>query len=210
MGIKKIIENYDQICLDYKKQWALQDKVLYDLCKKYPDHSSQDRINAKLCLIGRTYATGIERKVQSSGEPGSSIEKLAYYFFKNRGKIDAIIGRVKRIKEPLNPKKIKNILQEHGNFVNLTAKRLRKRESARSFASKYLHFHSPIVPLFDSWAYSKLISLYPWKDSYEIFSIPEGADENYYDFLLRFWQCYSELKEKGKKVTVRFLDYYLR
>jgi hypothetical protein len=98
---------------------------------------------------------------------------------------------------------------EHGKFVRLLAEILRDNQSARSFASKYMHFHCPAVPIYDRYANGELRRICPREDSYEVFEIPEGADEEYYYFILRFWQLYEKFKESFGRTNVRFIDCYL-
>lgn len=49
---------------DAKSQsyWDLGNKVLYDLCRKYPRHEGYPEIIAKIWIIGRSYAAAIERR----------------------------------------------------------------------------------------------------------------------------------------------------
>src|SRR5436853_5257476 len=42
--------------------WDFGNRVLYDLCARYPAHDRDDVIAAKVWLIGRSYAAAIERK----------------------------------------------------------------------------------------------------------------------------------------------------
>jgi hypothetical protein len=46
---------------DYALCWQPLDEVLYRLCRDHPYHVDCGAVNAKLCIIGRTYTTGIER-----------------------------------------------------------------------------------------------------------------------------------------------------
>ena len=202
-------KEYEKALIDYLKNWELQNKILYDLCKKHPHHSDYQTINAKLWLIGRTYATGIERMILSHGEQGSSLSQLSRHMHKNRKTLESIFKKLSSIKEPLNPEKLKVIVNEHGRFVEIFSQRLRKNRSARSFASKYLHFHCPAVPLYDKFAAQELRKMFRWNDDFEIFNKPATADEDYYYFIMRFWQLYQQMRDLGKKVNVRFIDCYL-
>ena len=47
--------------------WDLGNQVLYDLCKKHPEHTRPDEILAKIWLIGRAYSASIERR-RNKGE----------------------------------------------------------------------------------------------------------------------------------------------
>jgi hypothetical protein len=166
-------------------------------------------INAKVWIIGRAYATGIERMISSSGAQGDSLGKLAKHLYKNRTTLDSIFNRLLSIKEPLSTAKLKFIVMEHGKFVRLLAEILRDNQSARSFASKYMHFHCPSVPIYDRYANGELRRICHWEDNYEVFELPKGADEEYYYFILRFWQLYKNFRESVGRTNARLIDCYL-
>lgn len=202
-------KRYEKSCQDYQKNWALLNQTLYGLCKNHPDHKDMSAVNAKLWIIGRTTASGIERMIRSKGVQGSSLGQLTNHIYMNHRTVDSIFKRLSMIKEPLNPEKLKIIVTDHGRFVELLSQKLRKNRSARSFASKYMHFHCPAVPIYDSYASRELFRSYPWDDSFEIFDLPTGADEECYYFSLYFWQIYQDFKELVKTINVRLLDSYL-
>jgi hypothetical protein len=111
--------DYEESVTNYKDQWRTLDGVLYTLCRDYPGHDRIDSINAKLNIIGRTYSTGIERRIRSEGTQGSSMLKLADYFFKHRAEIDSLIEHISALMEPLTWKGIVAILIAHGRLVQL-------------------------------------------------------------------------------------------
>ena len=41
--------------------WAVSDRLLYGLCRQYPDHQDAKGVTAKMLLIGRAYAATAER-----------------------------------------------------------------------------------------------------------------------------------------------------
>jgi len=86
---------------------------------------------------------------------------------------------------------------------------LRRGQAPRSFASKYMHFHCPAVPLYDTYAVTALRHLYHWQGWFEIFDLPECADEEYAWHAMRFWQLHRDAGKRGRRVTVKLLDYYL-
>jgi hypothetical protein len=113
------------------------------------------------------------------------------------------------VTEPLTIAKLEAIVMEHGKFVRLLAEILWDNQSARSFASKYMHFHCPSVPIYDRYASGELRRICRWEDSYEVFELPRGADEEYYYFALRFWQLYKKFKEAVGHTNARLIDCYL-
>jgi hypothetical protein len=195
-------------CAKYhKEQGELIDRILYTLCVNYPDHKAIGEINAKLWLIGRGFATGIERQIRSSGTQGSSLSKLAEHLLRNRTEIDAIIASLRQLSEPLDLDKLPGIVQEHGKFCRILSG-ITKHRKPVSFASKYLHFHSSAVPIFDSWVYGQA-----WKmrdrEKLKAFPMPKGANPDFYWYCLCFWQVYSELRKLRPDVTVRLTECFL-
>jgi hypothetical protein len=207
----------------YKVEWDLVDQVLYKFCRRHPGHGSK-ALNAKLRLIGRTYETGIERgmrrKGRRPGAEGKALNQLADHLHEapNRRAFADLAGRLAPIRPPatLTCQALETTVVAHGRFVDLlkpvmrkVKPVMRKERSPRSFASKYLHFHCPAVPIMDSNADNKLSSEYPWRTVYEVFPRPAGADPKYYRFALRFWQVYRRLRKEGVHVSVRGVDRYL-
>jgi hypothetical protein len=122
--------------------WDLGNKILYDMCSQYPDHTHESEIIAKIWLIGRSYAAAIERRKNTGyGEFGGDdfyIEKVAPEI-KNSG-IDAWLASLGGI-DGVSESTLDKILTVHLNVTELFSKisGLKKR----SLASKYLHFHFP-------------------------------------------------------------------
>ena len=130
------IEAYNNACRDYDQDWAATDKVLYELCRQFPDHQRRDGVMAKLWIIGRTYATGIERQIKSLGTQGSSMSQLANHIWRRRDTVDDVLRLLADVKEPLDVEKLKTILLAHGRSSNVIGQLLRENLSPRSFASK--------------------------------------------------------------------------
>jgi len=202
-------ERYGELCRDYETAWSATDEVLYRLCQERPDHQSPNSVNAKLQIIGRTYATGIERNIQTAGTQGSSLSQLAAHVLARGREIDAMFGRLAKVAEPLTPGKLATIVAEHGGFVKLLRPVLRSARSPRAFASKYMHFHCPAVPIFDSVASAAIRKLVPWDRSLAVFDPPPDADSEYAWFVMRFWSLYEQARRDHPSVRVKLLDNYL-
>jgi hypothetical protein len=69
----------------HAQDWGVTDGVLYELCRDHPGHDALSAVNAKSLLIGRGFATGIERHIKSSGSQGSSIGQLAEHLQRSKG-----------------------------------------------------------------------------------------------------------------------------
>jgi hypothetical protein len=206
MQIKKSI--YIDGANNYRKQWQLLDKTLIDFCQIHPKHNHLDDVSAKVILVGRGFATGIERHVTSDGYQGSSINKLAKYLVKNSHIIDPIIDNLSNIAEPLTIDTLTEIVKYHGEFCKILTELTRDRHYATSFAAKYLHFHAPIVPIYDSISYK---NAWHYRDKKNLYSFekPKGSDENYFSYSLCFWQYYFALKKLFQSSNVRLTEVYL-
>jgi hypothetical protein len=98
--MKIYLNEYKKACTDYKQNWALLNEILYKMCKDCRFHKNLSAINAKVWIIGRTYATGIERMISSIGAQGDSLGQLAKHMYKNRTILDSIFNRLLSIREP--------------------------------------------------------------------------------------------------------------
>jgi hypothetical protein len=205
-------KKYDAATSEREKRWALLDKELYALCRRYPLHTDMCEVHAKCAIIGRAYGTQIERKISShggAGTRGNSINRLGEYMSQHGSEVDAILNKLRHAKEPLTAALLETIVTQHRAFVKLLRARLERRQSARSFVSKYMHFHCPVVPIYDNNANKTLKRRYRWKNRLKLFDMPKGADVGYYRFVMRFWQLYQEAMTARKGVTVKKLDAFL-
>lgn len=200
------VKQYKAACRTYEANYAALNQVLYDLCRQHPDHKRRDAINAKLWVIARTYATGIERHIRTIGSQGSSLTQLAAHFWQHRREVDACLSKLRGVREPLSPAKLTVILAAHGRLLQIVQPRLRRRASPRSFISKYLHFHCPSVPIYDGITAAMLRRLYPWRRDLAICEVPRHADQEYTRFVLRFWQYYQVMRKKRQKVSAKLID----
>ena len=194
---------------EYDENWKAIDMCLYALCRQFTGHVDPGETNAKCWIIGRTYATGIERKITTTGAQGSSMTQLAQHLFAHREIVDGWLQSLVGVREPLEPDKLRTILAVHGKFTNFLRSILRNNVSPRSFASKYLHFHCPAVPILDSFAVKNLARLVRWHQDLRAFEIPSDADEQYSWHVLRFWKLYQEARTQSAQVSVKHLDYFL-
>jgi hypothetical protein len=100
------------------------------------------------------------------------------------------------------------VVSEHGKFCKLLVQISRDGNVPASFASKYLHFHCPVVPIYDSWAYDQA-----WRrrkrDGLQAFEKPTDAHDDYYWYALCFWQHYSDVRALVPTATVRMAEFYL-
>jgi hypothetical protein len=188
-----------------KSSWDFGNKILYDMCAKYPTHKDIDQIVAKIWLIGRSYAAAIERRKKAKEYNDTFYTEVVGPIIR-KSKIDTWLKSLSKYRFPtLN--NIEDILNTHGNLMNLI-KEMTGMEK-RSLTSKYLHFHKPnLFFIYDSRAIGsirKLIS--PTK--IKIHKTSE-KDREYANFCLRCISLRDEIKEKfDKHLTPRELDKFL-
>jgi hypothetical protein len=194
---------------DYERNWHVLDGTLYDVCRRFRSHADRAHVCGKLWLIGRTYASGIERLVKSKGTQGSSLAQMADLFMTRSDQIDALVARLDRCRDPLTVEQLKEVVEVHGEFVTLMRPILRKEKCPRSFATKYLHFHCPRVPIYDGYAERVIKKHVRWRKDLEVFDISKGADDWYAWFIMRFWRLFQQAEKTVGGVTARHLDYYL-
>lgn len=192
---------------EYKGLWSRADRILYDLCRRRP---TQKNIYAKALIIGRTYQTGIERMIRSEGIQGSSMGKLCRYLCRKHIQHQSrdILGGLPR-GDKLTRENLGAIIDAHGRFVRLIKTAIREGQCVRSFAAKYMHFHRPIVPIFDSIVENTIRSIVRWSPRLVEIDLGRSADKTYWKYVHRFLELCQLAHNKGVRPTVRLLDYYL-
>src|SRR5207237_5457092 len=118
------------------------------------------------------------------------------------------LARVAESPDSTTPKRLRSIVVEHGRFCTLLSE-LTKRKRARSFAAKYLHFHCPVVPIYDQRAYDRARKLRPQPWQLEGFSPLEGADPHYSCYVQCFWHVYNSLPCVDAGAKLRLFEVYL-
>ena len=121
--------------------------------------------------------------------------------------IDSWLARLTPATGELTPDRLSAVVKVHGLFTSLVAEIC--RASPRSFSSKYLHFHCPDVPVYDSYATAALCADFPLSPGVRPFAKPAGADEEYYSYCCRVWTMYKRAQLNGLKPRLKVLDYML-
>jgi len=188
--------------------WGGVDDVLYSVCAESPAHTDRRTITAKLALVGRAYSAGLERCV-SPPTGQQAITVIADYVTAHGADVDAAMAPVLDLGEPLACGDVQSIVSAHGALLDVLRGVTTTGKTPRSFAAKYLHFHNPVVPIYDEYARIKLTKLVPWDSAFVPFPRPHGADVDYYDFCVRFWRLYKACWDAGVAATVKALDQYL-
>lgn len=185
-----------------QKGWEFGNRILYDMCRDYPNHNMRDQVIGKFWLIGRAYAAAIERrKTANESNDHFYTEKVAPTIQKS--KIDIWLKSLKKI-EFLSYENLRCILIVHKNLLNLI-KNLTGLEK-RSLSSKYLHFHFPhLFFIYDSRAVSSIRKF--TSPCGNKINFGEDIDTEYAKFCLRCLKLKDEIKTKyNEELTPRELD----
>jgi len=183
------------------KKWMLGNKILYDLCMNYPLHKKDEEIRAKIWLIGRSYAASIERRKIKKHINDDFYDFVTKEFikFNEEENFDKDLNKIKGLSFDENSL---NLILELHNKLTKFFKKLTGLEK-RSLASKYLHFHVPIFPIYDSRAKDSLNKIVKG-------NIFTGGDKEYSNFCNKILFLFNELKkETEKEPTLREIDTYL-
>jgi hypothetical protein len=102
-----------------------------------------------------------------------------------------------------------SIVEQHGRLTHLLQKATTDGKAPRSFASKYLHFHRPVVPIYDEYARQAIARRVRWESSYTPFPLPPHGDPEYWNYCVRFFRLYDACRQAGTDATVKELDAFL-
>lgn len=192
----------------FESDWGAVDEMLYGICERHPGHSDRRTVTAKVALIDRAYSAGFERQVKPN-EGERAITAIAAFMLDHASEVDAIIADLAPLREPLGRTAMTAITHQHGRFTALLRQVTARQTVPRSFAAKHLHFHRPVVPIYDSYAAARLATLVPWDTKQRPFAQPAGSDAEYWDFCARFFRLYDACHRAGSDVTVKGLDTFL-
>lgn len=210
MLIKKEITIQDiQKCIA-GNGWSFGNEILYEMCRKNPDHNKADVIVGKIWLIGRSYAAAIERR-KNVNETDSGDD---YYFnvvapkmLKAGEELDMRINELKKY-DTITIDNLKEIIDTHLFLTNVFSDI--SGHNNRSLASKYLHFHVPnMFYIFDSRAIQGAKS-YVMPDKQLRASLAPFGDKEYIELVIRLFTFQEHVKSQfGMTVTPRVIDSFL-
>jgi hypothetical protein len=75
--------------------------------------------------------------------------------------------------------------------------------------SKYLHFHRPVMPIYDSVASQALSRLLRWRNAFDCASFGQPEDLDYRQFVMHFRQLSGLARQACIEASVKELDWYL-
>lgn len=208
MGFSR--EQFEESEAKYCARRSLTYDTLRSLCRDYCKHDTEREVAAKVWLVGRAYATQIERHVVSRDGQGSSLDQVVTLMHENARDIDGWIAELPNEEErALTDDEISKCVRVHGRLVHLLETITHKGKSPRSFASKYLHFHRPVLPIYDSVASQALNKLVRWKRAFDSNALGEPEDVAYRQFVMHLRQLNGLALQTGVVASVRALDWYL-
>lgn len=187
--------------------WDLGNGVLYSLCQEYPGHEKADEIIAKVWLIGRSYATAIERG-KNKGKNEDEKDNRSSDEFYEQDVVNKIKNSEFRIDEGLiEVNSISGGVVVHKQLMD-TFQDI-NGQNMRSLASKYLHFHKPdIFYIYDSRAVNAIHKVTPDKSKIALINV-NVFDSEYREFCSRCEWLQGYIKVKfghREKLTPRQLD----
>jgi hypothetical protein len=141
----------------YRATWQSADAELYGLCQRRWSHHNFADVYTKVAIMGRVYEAGVPRSFQA---PGDSEATVTYGLIEQADLIEkrltALHGR------RFDRQTAAEIVELHGGVTRKLAERTGDAWLT-SFVSKYLHFHCPIVPLYDSNAAGRIGQFVDWQ-----------------------------------------------
>lgn len=195
-----------QAVSDYKAGWQAVDAELYDLCRR-AGHRDFSDVYTKVAVIGRVYQAGVSRSFRASGDPEAAV---ARGLVKQAGLIEdrlaALNGR------EFDRPACTAIVELHGRVT----KGLVECTGGiwlTSFVSKYLHFHCPIVPVYDANAVRSIGAFTDWRAAAGVRdSMADLQDwaKAYRNFAAAFTALYERARaETPMRPSVKEIDYLL-
>lgn len=196
-----------QAIKNYEASWKPVDKELYDLCRRRPGHDDFADVYTKVAVIGRVYEAGVARAWRGEGDPESEVTRVLIEH------ADLIQNGLAGLGNRSFDRHAAGwIVELHGHLARVISLGTEGVLLA-SFVSKYLHFHSPVVPIYDSNAQAAVGQFVdralvgPIRDA--LATLPERA-RAYRNFVAAFVVLYERAyAETPLKPTVKELDHLL-
>lgn len=184
--------------------WYLFDEILYEMCRRYPDHTNAHEIVAKMAIIGRSYSAAVERRKNTY----MTNDRDFYYGYVAPlildSELDDRLNALREFKTPTEDN-LHMILSAHLYLQELLEKCTDLKK--RSLASKYLHFHCPnLFYIYDSYSERCLNSIVKAKTKWKC---PDDADHSYALYCEKSLFVQSMIAP-GEENFPRILDSYLQ
>ena len=188
---------------DYLNRHKILDDVLYNLCNMLPRHQSFGEVRAKVVIIGRSYAAGLERHTEGS------LDAIVNTLLECGRWLDRGIATLRKFDDRVpSTERIEKIASLHQRLLD----QFDTRGTVRSFVSKYLHFHAPVVPIFDNLANTQLKARiwYPWNKTFDAEHVCiSEVDRHYWQHCVRTARMVNDWRKENLVPTARRIDYYV-
>jgi hypothetical protein len=195
---------------DYQSSWAVVDQELYDLCRR-KNHDRLEDVYAKVSIINRVYMAGLARSIQGSEDLDAELT-VGRLLLEHEHEVSSQVRSLQSI-DDLTAETVGAIVEAHGTITRQLAPRLGGVKLS-SFISKYLHFHCPMVPIYDSRAAEHIVEALgddvPLGTRTDTLLLPPPTyDPNYYWYAGRFLKLWELARDATPSVTVKMLDHAL-
>lgn len=205
MKVGEIQEAEESLKPENEGMGFIADKILYEMCQKYPKHNNPQEIFAKIWLIGRSYAVALERGSKENEDDNNLFYEKAVAVLKE-SELDLWIESLKG--KELSNDNLESILSVYKKLHDKTKEF--DRGQKHSFCSKYLHFHLPkLFFIYDSRAVNEISKFKI--DISELNDLKKKYNELPYSRF--FCQCFilqKTIEDKfGKQLTPRQIDMLL-
>ena len=202
---RKWQQYYESICHEYREKWETWDEILYDVCRRFYHHGEISGMAAKLGMVGNADPS------RFVGKAGRELSEVVDFFYVHRLEMDKIFKPLAGLKEPLNAEKLKKIVSLEGQLVSLIHSLSPDPYAVHSFASKYLHFHNPLVPIYGSRSEQVVMNKewFPASIKLEDFPLAKPGDKIYRDFCQRYLAIYQSFRGMIPGINAKQIDYCL-
>ena len=205
------------------ESWEPADRLLYKFCRKNSKHDDRPAVYSMVFLIDRTYATQLARTAGRAAE--DIYDSLADGLLGRHEDVTLLISTCRGLGMRFQLTHIEKIIKAHGRLRELLSQMdpALKKTSLDSFASKYLHFHAPVIPILDSRSEEQATNQChlhdgPKAESRRLRAKPIAEKDGRYPcFLYRWWCLLRQAREQGLLPSAqwphipdtKFMDVYL-
>jgi hypothetical protein len=203
----RLADQLTQAIEEYQEGWQPVDSELYDLCRRRPSQRDFADVFTKVAIISAVYSAGLDRTWRGSGDP---VVETARCLISQAELLDRALNKLRN--RHLDRTSLVEIVALHGSVTR-----------ALSFpagniwltspVSKYLHFHCPIVPIYDGRADNHIRRFVDRTDTYRLQALlaePDDWAKPYFKFARAFLVLYEQIyTETSLRPTVKEVDHLL-
>lgn len=205
-------KKFRESLVDYTSWWKHVDSELRGVVS---NHSGTNQVDlyVNVVMVDAVYRSQLARSLRED----NSVAVAAAGIYQDRAAVMTAIQALPR-QGSLTTAVLPDIVRAHRRVVNAIAGAGASGYTVRSFASKFLHFYSGVVPIYDSLASQRLSEYhYSWrqfKNADPTMAALEAdltGDTEYIRFVLRFLSLTNLLKilEPRRAVNSKTIDHML-